>query len=236
MAWLVALAGLLTVVSATGMSLFGGTFQPRPGSAYKNPIVEFELVLSAQEVFDVLLEPNSVEGKSIRFKMDRINYADYVFMVCYSGFIACVFLFLGALNRSASRPIFSGNRFINIGLSLAVLMLLGDAVENVQLLRLTNVSAVGEVESSVLNLLIIFTRIKWIALFASSLLLGLAYASYLGRSFGVIISFLYCIGGAIGLIAMIVPSARPLAEIGMPLMAIGWIATLGHASVRAWQK
>lgn len=236
MAWLVVLSGLLTLITAIGMSLYGGLMKPRPGSQFQNPIVEFELVLSAQEVFDVLLDPGSAEGKTLRAQMDRVNYADYVFMLCYSVFNACMFLFLGALNRTKSSPYFASNRFINLGLTLAILMLLGDAIENVQLLRLTNYQTPQEIGASLLNLLIVFTRIKWVALFGSSVLLGMAYAAYLGRSFGVIVTFFYCIGGALGLVSMAVPAARPLAEIGTSLMAVGWIVTLVHAAVRAWRK
>ncbi|MBL8019944.1 MAG: hypothetical protein JNM27_09780 [Leptospirales bacterium] len=236
MAWLVVLSGLLTLITAVGMSLYGGGMKPRPGSQFQNPIVEFELALSAQEVFDVLLDPGSAEGKTLRAQMDRVNYADYVFMLCYSAFNACMFLFLGALNRARSRPFFASNRFMNLGLALAIVMLLGDAIENVQLLKLTNYQTLQEIPGSLLNLLIVFTRIKWVALFGSAILLGMAYAAYLGRSAGVVVTFLYCIGGAMGLVSMAVPMARPLAEVGTSLMAIGWIVTLVHAAIGAWRK
>ncbi|HMU82078.1 MAG TPA: hypothetical protein PKE49_15140 [Leptospiraceae bacterium] len=231
---LVVFAALCTALSAGIITAVAGSPKPNPGSAFQNAIVEFELAVNSREVQAVLSQPTEELARARRTQFNYLNYADYLFMVCYSALNATIFLYVAALNRSRFRERFVGNAFIRFGLLLSFLMLAGDALENVQLLRLTSMP---EPEmSSTIKALIIFTRIKWGALFTAAILLGLAYASYSGRTGLLFVGFLYATAGSIGIMSLIVLSGRPLCEWGTLLLAVAWLVSAVHAGVRTFRR
>jgi len=70
----------------------------------------------------------------------------------------------------------------------------------------------------------------------SGVLLGLGYASYFGKSIGLLIALAYCAAGASGIMAVVSSEARPLCEWATLLMVVGWTSTLIHGIIRAFQK
>ncbi len=233
---LVVIAAGLTLLSAVVLTAVGGSPAPRPESVFRSPIIEFELALSPAEVFAVLGNPAAESGIALRSQMDRINYADYFFMVCYSALNAVIFVYVAALNRSRLRERFSGRTFVRIGLLLAFLMLAGDAVENVALLKLTAFASPDSVPASVMNLLVVATRVKWGAIYAASILLGLSHASYFGKSVGSLVGFSYTTAGSIGLMSLIIADARPLCEWASLIAGFSWLTSSAHAASNAFRK
>jgi hypothetical protein len=97
---------------------------------------------------------------------------DYGFLISYSLLNAALFLFLRGLSSAGSwlrHP-----AFIVAGLVLAVLMLVGDAVENQQIQACIHAFP-GTYSGAFL--LAFFARMKWLSLGVASLLLGAAFLS-----------------------------------------------------------
>lgn len=226
MAVLVVAAGLLTILSVLLMTGLGGSIPPRPGSEYKSRMVEFELVLSQEELARVL------DSQEVRSRLDANNRWDFLFMICYSLLNAAFFLYVASLNRLRQRKRFRGSGFIRTGLALSVSMWAADAAETLQLLDLSAESP--QSGDSGLWVLIVATRLKWGALFAACAALGLGFAAYAGRSGGILIAVLFASAGVVGFMSLAHPDTRPLCELATALMAVGWIFLLGHAVIRAF--
>ncbi len=79
-------------------------------------------------------------------KMDQGNYLDYLYMLLYSGFLFS-FAWLAAKQ--------TGQKWVYAGAVLAVLALIGDALENVQLLTIT-----ANLQSG--DFLAALTRLHWL--------------------------------------------------------------------------
>jgi len=83
--------------------------------------------------------------------MDLGNRLDYIFMCLYPAFFLLFCLKCADL---------SGKKFYYIGVAISLLVLAGDALENVQLLGITAGLESGDFDSQ-LDFLYIFTWIKW---------------------------------------------------------------------------
>lgn len=232
--FLVLLAGILTLLSVILMTVMAGDNPPphtMPNEwGFRKAILWFELARSPDEIFAVLGDPATEDGKNLRIVMDTMNRYDYGFMVCYSLFNATLFIFAGVLNRWRSRRVFGSSILINAGLILSLAMLLGDALENVQLLKLTGFMTVKEIPDALIGSLQIWTRVKWFSIFLSCLLLGLSYSSYFGRSAGFLLAVCYTTAAISGFFSITLPWARSLAEIASNVLAIAWLISLLHAS------
>jgi len=148
-------------IGALAMTLILSLVGPRstgplpPG--FVTPVMAFEFAATEQEVWQLFQPPGSAAA------MDRVNRWDFLFMAFYC-------LMLGAFALAAARR--SGHPGFYFAAALAPVILLADALENVQLFALTygttldGGSLVNELER-----LRLFTWLKWGGLAAYFLLL-----------------------------------------------------------------
>jgi len=130
---------------------------------FRDPVAGFELASSPADVLGILGQPgNPGRADAVRGMRGGL-YLDFLFLLAYPTFyvgIVVLLLARGALARGVAAAV----------IGLAVVMLTGDALENLQLLRLTE--TVDPVAMAApLARLRVFTLAKWWALFAASALL-----------------------------------------------------------------
>jgi hypothetical protein len=133
---------LLTVFPSTAPWMMDGFF---------TPIITFEFLQSQSEVLRFFGVPGSPEQLSMIQAMDFGNQLDYIYMILYSSFLF-FFSFRCAKN--------TGKKFYFTGSILSVLILIADALENVQLLNITTKITSQDFDKE-LSLLHYFTWIKW---------------------------------------------------------------------------
>ncbi|MCB9748526.1 MAG: hypothetical protein H6713_00825 [Myxococcales bacterium] len=119
---------------------------------FNNPLVAFEFARAPAELYALFGPTPTPEGEAVAAAMDLGNKLDFVFLLLYPGF----FLYLSV---AAAR--LSGRRWLWIGAGLAVVMAVGDALENVQLLALTSAWSSGAPFEPALTRLQRFTWVKW---------------------------------------------------------------------------
>ena len=232
----VVLSGAVTVVSIILMRMAAGPALPpyTLGNAdgFKSSMVWFELATTREEIFENLGPFNSPEGQALRKQIDTTNYYDFGFMVCYSLFNASLIYFVTHLNLYRFRGLLKLRVFMALGLILSCAMLLGDFLENQQLLDLSKVHEPGGVLLSTLTALVYWTRVKWGAIFVTALMLCAGYTAYFRRIPTLMIPALYAVAGVSGLAAISLPSARPVLEsISVPAITFAWVSSLCHAGV-----
>lgn len=246
---LVLAAGIATLLTAVLLIVLAGNPAPlndgrygengQPVAApFTSAILWLELAQSKAEVFQNLGHPGEAAGQELRARLDRMNLADYLFMLVYSAFNAALFLLVNSFNREGGRAFFGAPVYFNIGLALAAAMLLADAFENVPLLRFTEYAEPAAIPDGDMLWLMLATNAKWGALYLACVLLGMGYASYYGLRPAVLLGLLYSVAGVLGLMSLAVPAARPLLEPATNLMSLGWLISLIHAGflVRAGRR
>lgn len=138
--------------------------QASPGQIddIRSPIIAFEFAQTAAEI-NILFGPNgSAEQAEMAQKMDQGNRLDYLYMLLYSAFLFS-FAVLAAKQ--------SGQKWVYAGAVLALLALIGDALENVQLLAITANLQSGDFVDALARLHW-FTWLKWGSLAAYFLLMA----------------------------------------------------------------
>jgi hypothetical protein len=133
------------------MTLFLSLIGPREVGAlppgFITPVMAFEFAGSADEVTGMFAPDGSAAA------MDRVNRWDFLYMALY-GLFLCAFALACAWQ--------TGRLFFAIPAALALLIPFADALENVQLLRLTYQTTAGGGEmAGLLARLRWFTWLKW---------------------------------------------------------------------------
>ncbi|WP_163832424.1 hypothetical protein [Spartinivicinus ruber] len=133
----------------------------------KTPVIAFEFAQTPTELFHMF--GNDVEQRDeIVRAMDWGNYIDFIFMVVYTGLLAAV-LWL-------HKPLLASLTYWCIGLTFIILAT--DFIENIALLKLSHLVAVGYTGASKLQgwlqVLIISTWFKWMSIVVVLAVLGLA--------------------------------------------------------------
>jgi hypothetical protein len=153
-------AGLFTMVVAGALL----AVLPRHAAAlprgFEQPILAFEFARSAAEVEALFGPAGSPERAELVRAMDSGNRLDFLFMVAYGGYLGLIGL---AVAKVAGRGYL-------VVTALAVLGVLLDVAENLQLLEIT--SRLGGDYSVALGRLQVFTWLKW-----GALALGVAWLS-----------------------------------------------------------
>ncbi len=144
------ISGLLGI-GALAMTLFLTLIGPRQMGAlppgFTTAVMAFEFAASAEEVTAMFAPDGSAAA------MDRVNRWDFLYMAIYG---LSLFAFAMACARRAGRLYFT------IPAALALLIPFADALENVQLLRLTHQMTTGGGEmDDLLARLRFFTWLKW---------------------------------------------------------------------------
>lgn len=233
-AFAVVIAGVATILSVVLMGVKAGPEVPPHTKGnpegFHSTMLWFELALTPKEIFDNLGPFDSPEGQARRLQLDTADRYDYGFMVCYSLYNACLIWLVTHLNIYRLKSLLKLKVFFVLGLLLSVTMLIGDAVENAQLLELTKVRTMQDVDASTMKNLIYWTRVKWGAIFVVCLMLSAGYASYFRRIPTLLIPAAYAIAGFSGLIAISIADARPVMEyLSTRAIAFAWTASLLHA-------
>jgi hypothetical protein len=148
-------------VGLVGLLIFGGAYwlketfpaeAPYMAPRFSTPIVFFEFVQSPIEVYDFFgITDYDFDSENFIAKMDAGNKIDFAFAFIYSAFL---FLFFRVLAKESEQ------KWYKAGMVLAILALIGDVFENVQLLGITANLQSGNFETQ-LKLLNIFTWVKW---------------------------------------------------------------------------
>lgn len=159
--------GLGALVMTLVLALIGPREVGPMSPGFITPVMAFEFARSEAEVVR-LFEP---EGSAAA--MDRVNRWDFLYMALYGLFLV-TFALAAALDSDQYTPWFAAG--------LALLIPLADAMENVQLLRLTSQSAFGGAGmADALGRLHLFTWLKWGGLALYFLLLAGYFREQPGR-------------------------------------------------------
>lgn len=234
----VILTGIATIVTMLLLIVIPGAALPPAAtdhsSKFTNSMLWFELAKDADEVFANLGPADDPIGRDRRANLDAANQWDFGFMVAYSAFNGALVLLVWTLNRGAR--FWNGLSLAGAGIILAALMLVGDVLENMQLLRLTGFATADEVPEEVMRQLNVWTRVKWGAIFAETMLLAWGYAVYFLKPAanrihraGLIIAMAFLASAGSGIPSIAVESLRHWLEIASACIAIAWTLALAHA-------
>ena len=185
---------------------------------FTGAVVGFELASEPGHVFGILGGPGAPERAEAVRRMDLGNRIDFLFMIAYP------LLFVGIARLLAA----SGHLRGGLGwvaLLLPVLMTLGDALENRQLLVLSQTVDAAAMAGP-LAALGVFTRLKWYPIFAESALL----APFVWRETGWWrwSAPVFGLAGLLGLVSVV---HLPAIETGASVLGVAWLMTF----VRSWQ-
>ncbi|MGD0820549.1 MAG: hypothetical protein ABSA71_07380 [Desulfomonilia bacterium] len=148
------LAGIIGIcVIITGMILYlvFPRHADKMSAGFFTPVIAFEFIRTPQEVFDLFGPLDSPKHQEIVKAMDLGNRIDFLYMVLYSAFL---FVFCRRVALMRERKVY------HLGSMLSLVILMGDFLENVQLLGITSRLGGGDFEHQ-LRLLRVFTWQKW---------------------------------------------------------------------------
>lgn len=160
--------GLLVVAMSIGLLAVFPSTAPNMPEGFFTPIIAFEFIQTRAEVFGMFTQADGAESvnETMIAAFDLGNRLDYIYMGLYS-----VFLVLFSLTCAR----ISGKKYFYAATALSLVVLAGDALENIQLLGITsylkNGLNSGELETH-LGLLYRFTWMKWGGLAAIFLVLA----------------------------------------------------------------
>jgi hypothetical protein len=142
----------LAVILVSLISLFVFP-QSSPGQieGLRTPIIAFEFAETVEEINTLFGPVGSPEHANMVQKMDQGNMLDFLYMLLYTSFLASF-----AITANKQRPM----GLWSIAVGLALLALIGDMLENIQLLQITNNLNSGDFVDS-LTRLHWFTWLKW---------------------------------------------------------------------------
>jgi len=186
---------------------------------FGSAVIGFELATEPAHVFGILGVAGAPERPEQVRRMDLGNRIDYLFMLAYATLYAGIALLLAAHGRI-------GRGITALLLALAVLMFLGDAMENRQLLLLSQLTDPA-VMAPPLAALGCWTHLKWYAIYAASLLV----APFIWREQGWWrwSAVPFALAALLGFTGPVYP---PGIESGSYVVGVAWLMTL----VRAYQR
>jgi hypothetical protein len=230
------LTGCATLASVIVMRVAAGPEVPPhayPNTyGFKSTMLWFELAASVDEVFENLGTPESETGQARRLQLDTANRYDFAFMVCYSLYNAALIYFVTHLNVYRFTELLRLRVFLVLGILLSLAMLVGDVIENQQLLMLTRLRFNDEISAYVVNRLQYWTRVKWGAIFAVCLMLSAGYTAYFRRIPTLLLPAIYAVAGVTGFVSIAIPEGRFLLErVGSPAIALAWTISLIHGAI-----
>lgn len=141
---------MVLVMSIILVMIFPSKASKMPDGFF-TPIIAFEFIQTKAEVFQLFVSTDGAVHQSMIDAMNLGNQLDYIYMLLYTSFLL---LFCVTCARQSEK------KFYYIGAVISLVVLAGDAMENVQLLGITAGIASGDFDAQ-LNLLYLFTWIKW---------------------------------------------------------------------------
>jgi hypothetical protein len=115
------------------------------------PVIAFEFLETPEEAYQLFGREPSPARDAMVAAMDLGNRLDFIYMILYT-------MFLSAFSTLAANE--SGMTLPRAGRVIAIIILLGDVLENVQLLAITEKLAAGGFECEI-GYLRLFTWVKW---------------------------------------------------------------------------
>ncbi len=217
---------------------FGGPEPLRPATypnepGFQNAMIWFELAASKQEVFQILGGSQEQIGIHIRQVMDKMNTYDYAYMVLYPlmgmFFSALVFYLIQGTAGSAAAK----TRVFYFCIFICIAMFAGDAMENMQLLKLTKYARADDIPDAVVTALNIWTRVKWGAIFVFAAIIAYEYFQYFREKKIPQAIFFVAYGSSaiLGLVSLSLATHRNLVEIASYLIALSWLLSIVHAGI-----
>ncbi len=143
--------GLAVIVMSIILLFIFPSQAPTLPEGFMTPIIAFEFIQTENEVFEMFGGHDLLVRNTMTDAMDLGNRLDYGYMVLYSLFL---FFFSATCAKISKNPYYYAGAFI------AVMVLAGDALENVQLLSITANLSGGAIKPHIQRLQI-FTWIKW---------------------------------------------------------------------------
>lgn len=168
--------GLLVIGMSIVLLMVFPSKAPWMMDGFFTPIIAFEFVQSQSEVCRLFGLSDSPDQLSMIKAMDFGNRLDYIYMVLYTSFLF-FFSFVCAKN--------TGQRYYYAGSMLSFIILVADALENIQLLRIT-AKITSQDFGKELSLLHCFTWIKWGGITVVFLILAPYF--FKGRSYSKVIA------------------------------------------------
>jgi len=215
--WILRIAGTaILILNGVMLAVFPARPVRENVPGFTSPVIAFELASSPAHVFGILGEPGAPERSAAVEEMDRGNRIDFLFMVSYAALYAGIALLLAARGRLPSGV-------AAILLALAVLMWVGDVLENRELLYLSGVVEPDAMTASLARLRV-FTILKWHAIFGAS---GIS-AFFIWREPGWWRWSALFFGGA-ALVGFASVAYLPAIELSALLVAVAWTMTWFHA-------
>ena len=145
------IVGLLVIVMSVVLLCVFPSKAPKLPDGFFTPIIAFEFIETKAEVFQMFVAIDGNVRHAMVDAMDFGNQLDYIYMCLYSLFLLLFTVKCGQV---------SGKKYYYIGAALAVMVLLGDAFENIQLLGITAGIDSGAFGVQLFRLHV-FTWIKW---------------------------------------------------------------------------
>lgn len=182
-----------------------------------SPILGLELASAPEHVFDILGRPGEPARADAVRRTDLGNRIDFLFMVAYPALFVGIAMLLaahGALSRG----------MLALMITFAIGMLVGDALENRELLYLSSATDPAAMAPSLARLQR-FTHVKWNAIFGASAILALGVSQELGWWRWSWVAFL--LAALAGFSASL--GYLPGIEWGMYLLAVAWVVAYAHA-------
>jgi hypothetical protein len=180
---------------------------------FTSPVIGFELASEPAHVLGILGTPGMPARAETVRRMDLGNRIDFLFMVAYPALYVGIALLLAARGRVRGAT-------ARVLLFLPVLMALGDALENRQLLVLS-ATVDPAAMTAPLAALGLFTRLKWYAIYLESALV----APFIWREAGWW-RWSAPVFGTAALLGLASVVHLPALEYGANVVGVAWVMTL----------
>jgi hypothetical protein len=216
--------GLVRIAGSAVLVLFVGFQLVNPRRAvvantpgFADPVAGFELASEPEHVLGILGPPGDPARAETVRRMKLGTRLDFLFLVAYPAFyvgLALVLVAHGVMSRAVGAVV----------VALAVMMAVGDALENRELLRLADTLDPAAMRPALARLRVC-TLLKWHALFGASVLLA-AFLARLPGWWRWSAPFL-AVGGIVGFASVVhLPAIEwSIAPIGLA-WTLAWIAAL----------
>lgn len=224
--------GLITLCFALFMQFKAIRYIPAaPIDKDKNPygfkkrIIWLELVDNIGEVFHILDDPETEQGKLIRERIIYANKLDNIFSLIYPLYNVSIFYFVHSLTNYKFTP------FFIFGLGLSVLMIVSDLLENREIKKIIQLDTNEAVKNYNLFSIQLWAIVKWVAIALSCLLISIFYFSYLSFDMNIILAVLYLITGSLIFLTISIRSIKGQFQKAFTLLFIVWFITWIHSLI-----
>jgi len=143
--------GLLVIIMSVTLVIIFPSKASKMPDGFFTPIIAFEFIQTKAEVFQLFVSTDGTINQAMVDTMNLGNRLDYFYMLLYTSFLL---LFCVTCARLAEKKSYL------IGAAISLVVLIGDAMENIQLLGITAGIEYGDFDTP-LKLLYLFTWIKW---------------------------------------------------------------------------